>query len=96
MSWGIAPSSVPSCWIRPVADTLSSTSKPISAALPSIATGLVSLHSDALGSKKLIAELASFFGGKHDDQVDPLINAVTNLLVGSTRTHDNLAISVAP
>ncbi len=79
-----------SCWIRPVTETFSSTAKLISVALPSIAAELVSLPSDAPWSKELIAELTSFPGGKHDDQVDPLIDAVTNFLVGSTYTLDNL------
>ena len=71
-------------------ETFSSTAKLISVALPSIAADLVSLPSDAPWSKELIAELTSFPSGKHDDQVDPLIDAVTNFRVGSTYTLDNL------
>ena len=50
-------------------------------ALPSVAAGLVSLPKDAPWSKDLMAELAAFPGGKNDDQVDPLLDAVALLLL---------------
>lgn len=59
-------------------------------ALPSIAAGLVSLPTDAPWSKELLAEIAAFPGGKHDDQVDPLLDAVANLLLTSSYNLDGL------
>lgn len=52
-------------------------------ALPSIAAGLVSIPADAPFTKELLAEIATFPAGTHDDQVDPLLDAVTELLLGS-------------
>ena len=57
---------------------------------PSIAAGLVSLPTDAPWSKELLAEIAAFPGGKHDDQVDPLLDAVANLLLTSSYNLDGL------
>ncbi|WP_341632081.1 phage terminase large subunit [Sphingomonas agri] len=51
--------------------------------LPSIATGLVSIPADAPFTKELLGELAAFPSGVHDDQVDPLMDAATELLFGS-------------
>lgn len=52
-------------------------------AVPSIAAGLVSIPADAPFTKDLLSELASFPAGIHDDQVDPFLDAVTELLLGS-------------
>jgi predicted phage terminase large subunit-like protein len=49
--------------------------------LPSVAAGLVSLPCDAPWTKDLMAELSAFPGGKNDDQVDPLLDAVSQLLL---------------
>lgn len=52
-------------------------------AIPSIASGLVSIPADAPFTKDLLSELAAFPAGTHDDQVDPLLDAVAELLLGT-------------
>jgi predicted phage terminase large subunit-like protein len=59
-------------------------------AIPSIAAGLVSIPADAAFTKELLSELASFPAGTHDDQVDPLLDAVTELLLGSGYNWENV------
>lgn len=54
-------------------------------ALPAIAAGLVSIPGDAPFTLDLISELAAFPNGVHDDQVDPLVDAVCEL-VGTPMT----------
>lgn len=59
-------------------------------ALPSIAAGLVSIPGDAPFTRDLLSELATFPSGTHDDQVDPLLDAVAEMLVSSGYNWDNL------
>lgn len=54
-------------------------------ALPAIAAGLVSIPGDAPWTMDLLSELAAFPNGVHDDQVDPLVDAVCEL-VGTPMT----------
>lgn len=75
--------------IRPIKRTTDKYSRALDA-LPSIATGLVSLPADAPFTKDLLAELASFPAGIHDDQVDPLLDAVAELLLRSEYNFENM------
>lgn len=68
--------------IRPIKRTTDKYSRGMDAG-PSIAAGLVSIPADAPWTKELLAELAAFPAGVHDDQVDPLLDAVSDLLLGS-------------
>ena len=52
--------------------------------LPSISAGLVSIPADAPFTKDLLSELAEFPESKFDDQVDPLLDAVAEMLLAST------------
>lgn len=49
--------------------------------LPQIEAGLVHIPSDAVWSKDFLAEFSMFPNGKHDDQVDVLIDAINDNLV---------------
>lgn len=49
--------------------------------LPQIEAGLVHIPSDAVWSKEFLAEFSMFPNGKHDDQVDVLIDAINDNLV---------------
>ncbi|OQW44361.1 MAG: hypothetical protein A4S16_03475 [Proteobacteria bacterium SG_bin6] len=51
--------------------------------LPSISSGMVSLPVNAPWIGDLVAELAAFPNGTHDDQVDPLVDAITDHLVST-------------
>jgi predicted phage terminase large subunit-like protein len=59
-------------------------------AIPSIASGLVSIPADAPFTKDLLSEIAAFPAGAHDDQVDPMLDAVTELLLGSGYSWENV------
>lgn len=75
--------------VQPIKRTTDKYSRALDA-LPSIAAGLVSLPCDAPWSKDLMAELAAFPDGKHDDQVDPLLDAVAKLHLDYGYTLENL------
>lgn len=49
--------------------------------LPQIEAGLVHIPSDAAWSKEYLAEFSMFPNGKHDDQIDPTIDAISDNLV---------------
>ncbi|MBV9528332.1 phage terminase large subunit [Sphingomonas sp.] len=73
------PDSIP---IRPIKRLTDKYSRAMDT-LPSVAAGLVSIPADAPFTTDLLAELAEFPAGTHDDQVDPLLDAVAELLLGS-------------
>ena len=73
--------------IRPVKRTTDKYSRALDA-LPSIAAGLVSVPADAPFTKDLLSEVAAFPAGVHDDQVDPLLDAIADLLFGSSYNWD--------
>jgi predicted phage terminase large subunit-like protein len=52
--------------------------------LPSIASGMVSIPEDAPWTRDLLSELAAFPSGPHDDQVDPLVDAIGDTLLKRT------------
>jgi predicted phage terminase large subunit-like protein len=58
-------------------------------ALPSIAAGLVSVPANAPFTKELLGEIAAFPAGTHDDQVDPLLDAVAEMLLESGYNWEN-------
>lgn len=60
-------------------------------AVPSVASGMVSIPKDAKWRKDFIAELLAFPDGTHDDQVDPFIDAVVEMCGGSTYTLANVS-----
>lgn len=64
--------------------------------LSSIAAGRVSVPDDAPWSKDFFAELAAFPAGKHDDQVDPLVDAVADLLLSRSRYSTALLVNNDP
>jgi predicted phage terminase large subunit-like protein len=66
--------------IRPIKRTTDKYSRALDA-LPSIAAGMVSVPSDAPWTKDFLAEVAAFPDGPHDDQVDPMLDAVKALLL---------------
>lgn len=59
-------------------------------AVPSVAAGLVSVPRHAAWRKAFDAEYAAFPDGTHDDQIDPLIDAVIEMCGGSSYTLDNI------
>lgn len=63
--------------------------------LPSIAAGRVSLPADAPWYDDLMSELAQFPSGAHDDQVDPLVDGVADLLLRKQNRY-SLADMVGP
>lgn len=50
---------------------------------PSVAAGLVSIPRDAPWRRDFISEVMSFPDGAHDDQVDPMMDAVLDMVGGS-------------
>jgi len=58
--------------------------------LPAIASGMVSVPHDAPWSKDFFAELVAFPSGTHDDQIDPMMDGINELLHGSRYTLENL------
>lgn len=75
--------------IRPIKRSTDKYSRALDA-LPSIAAGLVSIPADAPFTKDLLSELAAFPAGIHDDQIDPLLDAVSDLLLGSSYTLEHV------
>jgi predicted phage terminase large subunit-like protein len=75
--------------IRPIKRTTDKYSRALDA-IPSIAAGLVSIPADAPFTKDLLSEIAAFPAGTHDDQVDPLLDAVADLLLGSRYAWENV------
>ncbi len=75
--------------IRPIKRSIDKYSRGLDAH-PSIAAGLVSIPGDAPWTKDLLAELAAFPAGAHDDQVDPLLDAINDMLLGSSFSLDGL------
>lgn len=68
--------------IHPIKRTTDKYSRALDA-LPSIAAGLVSIPADAPFTRDLLGELATFPAGAHDDQIDPMMDAVAEMLLGS-------------
>lgn len=60
--------------------------------IPSIASGMVSIPHDAPWTKDFLAELVAFPNGTHDDQIDPMMDAVYQLRFGSTYDIDAWAL----
>lgn len=58
--------------------------------VPSMASGLVSVPMDAPWIKSFLNELMAFPDGAHDDQVDPFMDAVTDMCGQTAYTLDNL------
>lgn len=75
--------------IRPIKRSVDKYSRALDA-LPSIAAGLVSIPADAPFTRDLLSELAAFPAGMNDDQVDPLLDAVPDLLLGSGYTLEHV------
>jgi predicted phage terminase large subunit-like protein len=75
--------------IRPIKRSIDKYSRGLDAH-PSIAAGLVSIPGDAPWTKELLGELAAFPAGAHDDQVDPLLDAIAILLLRPSYNLDNL------
>lgn len=75
--------------IRPIKRTTDKYARALDA-LPQIAAGNVSIPADAPFTKELLSELAAFPAGTHDDQVDPLLDAVAELLLSSGYCWENL------
>jgi predicted phage terminase large subunit-like protein len=76
--------------VRPVQRSTDKYSRALDA-IPSIAAGNVSVPHDAPWSKDFFAELLAFPNGTHDDQVDPLMDGITQLFFGSTYDLANLS-----
>ncbi|CTQ67156.1 Transposase [Roseibium alexandrii] len=58
--------------------------------VPSVASGLVSVPQDAPWVKAFLNEFMAFPDGTHDDQVDPFIDAVSDMCGLSSYSLDNL------
>ncbi len=58
--------------------------------VPYVATGQVFIPKTASWINDLISELAAFPEGKHDDQVDPALDAIIDMCGGGSYTLDNL------
>ncbi len=61
--------------------------------LPSIAAGRASLPADAPWYDDLLAELAQFPSGAHDDQVDPLVDGIADLLLSKQWAYNLAALT---
>ena len=51
--------------------------------MPSVAAGLVSIPREAPWKRDFVSEVLSFPDGTHDDQVDPMMDAVLDMVGGS-------------
>lgn len=58
--------------------------------MPSVAAGLVCLPKDAVWVKDVITEVSQFPDGKHDDIVDPMLDAAVDMLLKGAYTLDNI------